>query len=60
MGEEINYICPLLDGAEISEAECVDDCMVTEKMIKPSAINPKYTQKDNFRDICLNCKFHEQ
>ena len=58
--EEIRFICPLLNDKEISEEECVDVCMVTEEMIKPSAISSKYTKKSDFKEICLNCKFHNQ
>ena len=58
--EEKDYFCPLLDNEKISEEECVDVCMVAEEMIKPSAISPKYMQKNDFKNICLNCKFHDQ
>lgn len=58
--EEVRFICPLINDKEISEEECVDVCMVAEEMIKPSAISPKYTEKTDFKEICLNCKFHNQ
>ena len=50
--------CALLDGALISEAECCDVCLVAEEMITPSAISQKYTAKNNYKEICLNCKHH--
>ena len=58
--EKINYYCPLLDGEEITDAECCDVCLVAEDAINERVIDDKYKKKDNYKDICLSCEYHNQ
>lgn len=50
--------CPLLEDKEISEDDCYDVCLVANRMLKGSAIPDTFTQKENFREICINCPNH--
>ena len=56
--EENRITCPLIDNKEISDADCYDVCLVANKMLKASAIPEIFTQKEDFREICKNCKNH--
>ena len=56
--EENKIFCPLIDNNEISDGDCYDICLVANKMLKASAIPDMFTEKENFREICLNCKYH--
>ncbi len=56
MGEN-RIICPLINK-EISDDDCYDVCLVANKMLKPSAIPEMFTQKEDFREVCKNCKNH--
>ena len=58
--EENRITCPLIDNKEISDADCYDVCLVANKMLKASAIPNMFTQKENFREICLNCPHHNE
>lgn len=58
MESEIRYSCPIVDGEEISDAECVDICFVAEKMIKQHILDSRILKKENFREICKECPHH--
>lgn len=51
-------LCPLLNYIEINDAECYETCLVAVGLLKKEAINKIFTLKDDFREICKNCKNH--
>lgn len=56
---EKNRICPLMDGERISEDECFECCLVTERYLVPDILPQKARDKDDFREICISCKYHD-
>ncbi len=52
--------CPLMDGDLITFTDCIENCSIAEGYIKPECLPEKARKKENFRDICLNCKYHEE
>jgi len=53
-----SVLCPLIKS-EISADDCIiaQDC--AEGMVKPEILSPGYTQNSHWRQICLDCKYHE-
>lgn len=49
-----NIFCPLIDN----EISCVD-CM-ENRDTKEEFIPAKFKLKNNWKDICNNCKYHEE
>lgn len=49
--------CPLVDEL-IDNADCFENCCVAEYQIKPDTLPERFKQKPNWRDICLDCKYH--
>ena len=45
-------LCPLT-GKNIS----IDDCMENRE-VKENFIPPKYKKKENWKEICKKCKYH--
>lgn len=45
-------LCPLT-GKNIS----IDDCMENRE-VKENFIPPKYKKKENWKEICKNCRYH--
>lgn len=45
--------CPLVE-----ENITIDDCMENRE-IREASIPQKYKQKENWKDICKNCKYHD-
>ena len=51
--------CPLMDGDMISFDEYVENCSIAEGFLKPDCMPEKAKSKENFREICLSCKYHD-
>lgn len=56
---EEKIFCPLIDG-ETSDDECYEACLVASRLLRKEAINAEFIQKENFREICLNCPHHNE
>jgi hypothetical protein len=57
--ENDNRECPLLDGKEIAFCDCVENCSIADRFLKPPYYPKEINQKENAREICLACKYHE-
>ena len=57
--ENKNRVCPLLDDEIISFDDCVENCTIVEGYLKPDSLPEKAKRKENFREICLSCKYHD-
>ena len=56
--EDKNFIfCPLVDE-KIENVDCVENRDVADGMYKEDCIPPKCRQKEQWKDICKNCKWH--
>lgn len=51
-------ICPLVDK-EIESADCVVLSDIAHGMLKEECMPKEYKKKENWRDICKNCKYHD-
>lgn len=49
--------CPLTDTA-IQSYECVETSDIAAGMFKERCLADKYKQKENWKEICKNCKYH--
>lgn len=49
--------CPLVDKM-IEDIDCIENRDVVEGMIIESALPDKYKKKENWKNICKNCKWH--
>ena len=56
--ENNKLMCPLLNFIEINDDECYETCLVSVGLLKKEAINNQFTKKENFKEICINCKNH--
>lgn len=50
-------ICPLVDK-EIDSSECIENSDVAAGLIKGYTLPEEYKQKEDWREICKNCKYH--
>lgn len=54
-----NYVfCPLVDEM-IEDIDCIENRDIVDRMIVESSLPKKYKRKENWREICVNCKWHE-
>jgi hypothetical protein len=51
--------CPLLDEKIINIDDCYENCLIAERCLKPPYYPKEINQKENAREICLACKYHE-
>lgn len=51
--EEEKIICPLIDGL-ISPADCMEN-----QDLREESIPEKFKEKENWKEICENCKYQE-
>lgn len=51
------FHCDLIDS-DISGSDCIIVCDVADDMLKETAIDSKFKVKEDFKEICKNCKFH--
>ncbi len=49
--------CPLVDKT-IEDIDCIENRDVVEGMIIESALPDKYKKKENWKNICKNCEWH--
>lgn len=49
--------CPLVDE-EIENIECIENSDVAAGMMKEETLPQKYKEKEKWREICKNCKYH--
>ena len=58
MALENKLYCPLVDK-DIIDEQClvVSDC--ANRMIKESFIEDCFKEKENWRNICMNCPYNE-
>lgn len=56
--EQIEIICPLIDSG-IEVVECVENQDCIDGLIKISSLPEKFKSKQNWKDICANCRYHE-
>ena len=50
--------CPLIDSI-IDSGECVENSDVASSLIKEQSLPEIYKQKENWREICIKCKYHD-
>ena len=51
-----DIFCPLVD-AKIDTGECVENTDVVRGIIKEYTMPEEYKQKENWKEICKNCKY---
>ena len=56
---EEKWYCPIVNE-EMLDYDCYDICLVAERMIKETVLCERIRQKENFREICLNCPHHNE
>lgn len=49
--------CPLV-GRRIEAIDCVENTDAVEGMLKKDSIPEEFKKKENWIDICKNCKWH--
>lgn len=49
--------CPLMEG-NVDELVCIDIQLVAEEMYPPYTAPKKAVNTENFKEICLDCKYH--
>lgn len=53
-----NYVfCSLVDEM-IEDIDCIENRDVVDGMLVESSLPDKYKRKENWREICANCKWH--
>lgn len=57
MNTKNEYFCPLLND-KIDEYQCFEVHCVVNREVKPVIGPPKAYEKENFREVCLNCPKH--
>lgn len=55
---EDKIFCPLIDK-DIIVADCVENTAVVDKLLKEDSLPKKFKQKENWREICKNCKYYD-
>lgn len=50
--------CPLVD-ASITSADCIENVDVVDGLIVEESMPDKYKVKEDWKEICRKCKFHE-
>ena len=57
MSENNFVMCPLVE-AEIEDIECIEVTDVAEQFLKEECISKKFKNKENWKEICKECKWH--
>ena len=52
-----DVFCPLVDD-NIKNIDCIENRDIIDGFLKISCLPYKYKTKENFKDICKNCKWH--
>lgn len=50
--------CPLVD-ASITSADCIENVDVVDGLIVEESMPDRYKVKEDWKEICRKCKFHE-
>ena len=50
--------CPLVDEL-ITSADCIENSDIVRGMIKEASMPAKYKTKDNWKELCKNCKYYD-
>lgn len=56
-GEKDGVKCPLVDF-EIEESNCLENAMITAGFMDENSMISRFKEKENWREICQNCKYH--
>ncbi len=51
-------LCPLVD-AEIEDIDCIETHDAVSGIITLDSVSDEYKQKENWQEICRNCKYYE-
>lgn len=51
-------MCPLVDR-NIDIADCIENVDCIDGFIVLTSLPEKYKQKNNYIEICKNCKYHD-
>lgn len=51
--------CPLVDEEFIDIIDCVENVDIVDELIKDINMPQKFKQKENWREVCLKCKYHD-
>jgi len=54
---EDRVFCPLVD-TDIEDIDCIETRDVVVGIIKDDFIPSKYKKKENWKEICKKCKYH--
>ena len=54
---DTNVFCPLIDK-KIDVAECIENVDCIDGYIALTSLPEMYKIKENYKDICKNCKHH--
>ena len=57
MSENNSVRCPLIE-AEIEDIECIEVADVAEQLLKEEVISEKFRKKENWKEICKGCRWH--
>lgn len=50
-------MCPLVDE-KIEDIDCIENRDVVDDMLIEDGMPSRFKQKENWRDICKKCKWH--
>lgn len=50
-------LCPLVDE-KIDIADCIENSDTADGVIKPDHMPERFIKKEDWRNICKNCKYH--
>ncbi len=55
--EDRQVFCPLVDE-KIEDIDCIENSDVVEEMILEENMPDKYKKKNDWKNICKNCQWH--
>ena len=50
--------CPLVNNEYIDDIDCIENIDVVDGLIKDTKMPKKFKQKENWREMCSKCKYH--
>ena len=53
-----HVFCPLVDRT-IEDIECIEARDVADRLIRENFIPDEYRKKEQWREICKKCKYHD-
>lgn len=51
-------LCPLTTNT-ISADDCLENQSIADFILKEESMPARFKEKPDWRDICVNCKYHE-